>query len=66
MIGYGRQPDFELFGPNQWTHEQRIAYVMKYNPILREAQRKEGLNSEKIPDVDLFTPPKPVVTRSKL
>jgi len=52
IIGYGRQPDYELFAHDQWTHEQRIAYVMRHNDILREAQEKEGLDPDRIPDVE--------------
>ncbi|KAI0796437.1 NUDIX hydrolase domain-like protein [Irpex lacteus] len=51
MIGYGRRPDFELFAPGQWSHEQRLAYAMKHNPILREAQKKEGINPDKVLDI---------------
>ncbi|KAI0089363.1 NUDIX hydrolase domain-like protein [Irpex rosettiformis] len=57
VVGYGRRPDFDLFAPGQWSHEQRVAYVMKHNPVLREAQKKEGIDPNKNPDVHTFPGP---------
>ena len=66
MIGYGRRPDFELYAPDQWSHEQRIAHVMKHNPVLREAQKKEGLNPDKIPEPESLEGLQNVAVKSKL
>ena len=35
--------------------EQRIQYALKHNPVLRDAQEKEGIDPDKIPDVLLRT-----------
>lgn len=66
IVGYGRQPDYELVAPGQWTHEQRVAYVMKNNPILREAQKKESIDPDKVPDVETLPGWKTVPVKSKL
>ncbi|KAI0690270.1 NUDIX hydrolase domain-like protein [Cytidiella melzeri] len=57
MVGYGRNPDYELFAPDQWSHEQRLAYAMKHNEALREAQKKEGIDIDKVPDVQSLPGP---------
>ena len=66
IIGYGRQPEYELYAAGQWSQEQRIAYVMKNNPILREAQKKEGLNPDKIPEPESLEGLQNVAVKSKL
>ncbi|PCH40719.1 hypothetical protein WOLCODRAFT_70305 [Wolfiporia cocos MD-104 SS10] len=53
-IGYGRQPDFEVFAPNQPSQEERIAYALKTNPVFREAAQQEGIDPDKVPDPSTF------------
>lgn len=48
-IGYGRDPDFEPYAPNQPTGEQRLAYALRYDPIFREAALAEGIDPDKTP-----------------
>lgn len=49
-IGYGQEPDFEPYAPEQPTMEQRIAYALKYDPVFREAEIAEGIDPDKTPD----------------
>ncbi|KAI0337966.1 hypothetical protein BDW22DRAFT_1363550 [Trametopsis cervina] len=66
-IGYDQEPDYELYSPNQWSNEQRLAYAMSHSKVLIEAQIKEGLDPKKIPDVHALPGiPKRVPIRSKL
>jgi coenzyme A diphosphatase NUDT7 len=43
IIGYGREPDFEVNPPNGPLTEERIAYEMLHNSVFREACDLEGL-----------------------
>ena len=49
-IGYARPPAFEQFAAEQYPMEKRIAYAMRHKNVLREAQRAEGLDPDKIPE----------------
>ncbi|KAI0751196.1 NUDIX hydrolase domain-like protein [Daedaleopsis nitida] len=49
-IGYGHEPDFELYAPDQPTMEQRIAFALRYDPVFREAEIAEGIDPDKTPD----------------
>lgn len=46
IIGYVRQPTFEVQPPNCPTMEERIAYAMLLHPTLRKALVDEGMNPE--------------------
>ncbi|KAJ7599091.1 NUDIX hydrolase domain-like protein [Mycena floridula] len=43
MIGYAREPDFEVYPPRAPGWEERIAHGMLVHPVYREAAEKEGL-----------------------
>ncbi|KAI0722498.1 NUDIX hydrolase domain-like protein [Earliella scabrosa] len=49
-IGYGQQPDFEPYAPEEPTMQQRIAYALRHDPIFREAEIAEGIDPDKTPD----------------
>ncbi|KAH9919694.1 uncharacterized protein B0H18DRAFT_625232 [Fomitopsis serialis] len=49
-IGYGREPDFDVYAPDQTSQEGRIAYELRENPLLREACREEGIDPDKAPE----------------
>ncbi|KAH9833854.1 NUDIX hydrolase domain-like protein [Rhodofomes roseus] len=49
-IGYGREPDFDVYTPDQPSQEERIAFELQVNPILREACRTEGIDPDKAPE----------------
>ncbi|KAH9931777.1 NUDIX hydrolase domain-like protein [Amylocystis lapponica] len=51
-VGYGREPDFELYAPGQPTLEQRLAHALKHHPVFRKAARREGIDPDKGPDPD--------------
>ena len=66
MVGYGRQPDYELFAPGQLTREQRLAYAMKHNEVLRQAQKEEGLDPDEVPDIETLATPQVDIVRGRL
>jgi hypothetical protein len=43
MVGYGRQPEFELNRPGAPTRDRRLAWTMFNKPVFREACEKEGV-----------------------
>ena len=43
MVGYDRQPEFEMNRPGAPTRYQRLAWTLLSKPMLREACEKEGL-----------------------
>ncbi|RPD67402.1 hypothetical protein L227DRAFT_538534 [Lentinus tigrinus ALCF2SS1-6] len=49
-IGYGQEPDFALWAPDQPTMEQRIAYALRHDPMFRDAEREEGIDPDKTPE----------------
>lgn len=49
-IGYGRDPDFEPYAPDEPTMEQRLAFALRYDPIFRVAEIAEGIDPDKTPD----------------
>jgi hypothetical protein len=44
MIGYGRQPDFEVQPVGAPGGEERLAWAMLTHPAFKEACEKEGLH----------------------
>lgn len=46
IVGYGRQPTYEVQPPNCPSMEERIARELVNHPIFREAYVEEGLNPE--------------------
>ncbi|KAK0242863.1 NUDIX hydrolase domain-like protein [Armillaria nabsnona] len=46
MLGYRKEPDFEVEPPGAPTNEERIAWVMYSNPAFREACEVEGVEVE--------------------
>ena len=49
-VGYGHDPTFDAYAPDQPNMEQRIAYALRHDPIFREAELSEGIDPEKTPD----------------
>ncbi len=71
MLGYRKEPDFEVEPPGAPTNEERIAWMMYSNPAFREACEVEGVEVEwesvrRIAEevVKRDKPPRPI--RSKL
>ena len=50
-VGYAREPDFKVAAPDQLSQPERIAHMLKYHPVFREAAIKEGINPDKTPDM---------------
>ncbi|GBE80199.1 Peroxisomal coenzyme A diphosphatase 1, peroxisomal [Sparassis crispa] len=46
-IGYGREPDFEVFAPDQPSWEERLAHVLRHHLVFREAAQQEGIDPDK-------------------
>jgi coenzyme A diphosphatase NUDT7 len=46
MIGYARDPTFEVQPPNAPTLEERIAHSLLTHPTFRQAYIEEGMNPE--------------------
>lgn len=44
IIGYARQPDFEVHPPNAITSEERIAYALVHRTVFRDACEQENIN----------------------
>jgi hypothetical protein len=44
IIGYGRQPDFEVHPRNAISTEERIAYALLHRKVLRDACEKENID----------------------
>lgn len=51
IIGYGREPDFQLLAPDQRPTEERLAYALRHHAAFREAAEKEGIDPDKTPEV---------------
>ncbi|KZT70259.1 hypothetical protein DAEQUDRAFT_214953 [Daedalea quercina L-15889] len=49
-IGYGKEPDFDVYAPDQPSQEERIAYELRTNSPLRAACRREGIDPDKTPE----------------
>ena len=68
-IGYGRQPEFEVYSPNAPTMEQRMAWALLNRKVFWEACEKEGIDlslARKIAGVKDVVPPRGRRTRAKL
>lgn len=50
IVGYGREPDFEAYAPDEPSQEERMAFELRASPILREACLKEGIDPDKVPE----------------
>ncbi|OCH89988.1 hypothetical protein OBBRIDRAFT_812908 [Obba rivulosa] len=50
IIGYGREPDYEVGAPGQPPLPERLAYSLKNHPVLREAAQKEGIDPDRSPE----------------
>jgi len=44
IVGYARQPDYEVQPPGAPSMEERIAYTMLHNKVFRDALIAEGLD----------------------
>lgn len=55
MIGYEREPDFELYAPNQPSLQVRILTALRTHPVFREAAKREGIDPDKYPDPESLT-----------
>ncbi|EIW61421.1 uncharacterized protein TRAVEDRAFT_162575 [Trametes versicolor FP-101664 SS1] len=49
-IGYGREPEFEPYAPDEPNMQQRIAHALRHDPVFREAARAESIDPDKTPD----------------
>ncbi|KAJ3482911.1 hypothetical protein NLI96_g6674 [Meripilus lineatus] len=54
IIGYNRDPDFEVLAPDQAPQQARIAAALKTHHVFREAMQSEGLDPDKVPDPSLL------------
>ncbi len=44
MIGYAREPDFEVQAPGTPTTEERMAWAMLHRPVFHAACKGEGID----------------------
>lgn len=44
IIGFARQPDFEVHPPNAISTRERIAYALLHRKVFRDACEKEGVD----------------------
>lgn len=49
-VGYGREPDFDAYAPDEPSQEERMAFELRASPVLKDACLKEGIDPDKAPE----------------